>query len=415
MRNGRCVAATAVAAILGAACVQAADVNDVVHDRNWTGFYVGGQVGYGLQSTSESYPDDIGDHTDLGGQGFTGGPFVGINWQLDPFVLGLEAEYNFTDIDGLWYTLENDEKWSAAARLRAGYLLTPGTLFYGSAGVAYGEWDTGYLEGWEGSDYSEFGVQLALGLEAMSEGPLSLRVEAVYTAYDPDNYYNGGRLEYGAETLEARVGVAYHLGGPDMVAHPTADVAVPDAVHDWTGIYVGAQAGLGMMSFAETYDDDDYSDIEGDGFAGGVFAGYNWQLGPVFVLGAEVEGNLSDIEGQWYREPADHDWSWAARIRAGYLVTPETLFYASIGWAQGEFDLSDTIGTYTPDGKFTSDGVQVGVGMETMACDFVSLRVEGVYTDYEEEDFGSGIFTNPADFSADPDTLTGRIGIALHL
>src|SRR5262245_1951040 len=113
MRIGRFIWAAALAAALGAASAQAADVNGVVYDPRWTGFYIGGQVGYGIQSTSESYPDDGGDYTDLGGQGFTGGPFVGFNWQVDPFVLGIEAEYNFTDIDGLWYTLENNEKWSA--------------------------------------------------------------------------------------------------------------------------------------------------------------------------------------------------------------------------------------------------------------------------------------------------------------
>lgn len=54
---------------------------------NWTGFYVGGHGGYGFGS---------GAFTD----GFVIGGQVGVNWQMNGFVLGAEGDGSFVDWSG---------------------------------------------------------------------------------------------------------------------------------------------------------------------------------------------------------------------------------------------------------------------------------------------------------------------------
>lgn len=75
---------------------------------NWTGFYIGGHVGWGwtevesiqLAPGSAAFPTGTAfakNNLD----GFLGGVQGGFNWQVSPnFVLGVEGEYSWADING---------------------------------------------------------------------------------------------------------------------------------------------------------------------------------------------------------------------------------------------------------------------------------------------------------------------------
>src|SRR5215472_5875745 len=136
----------------------------------WTGFYVGGNVGYSwgpwgsasnqkvfnFESTTASPKVD----------GVIGGLQAGYNWQYNPqWVLGVEADIQITGEKarqswgdpGLPVTSEiNDDfvprsggpaslssewafPWFGTARARAGYVATPNTLLYATGGLAFGE------------------------------------------------------------------------------------------------------------------------------------------------------------------------------------------------------------------------------------------------------------------------------------
>src|ERR1700752_1739888 len=61
---------------------------------NWTGFYIGGNVGYGwARATVTDGVDSISE--DL--KGVIGGGLVGFNWQSGMFVGGIEADYQWSD------------------------------------------------------------------------------------------------------------------------------------------------------------------------------------------------------------------------------------------------------------------------------------------------------------------------------
>lgn len=157
------------AALLGCAATvpaQAADLPlkapPLVVVWDWTGFYVGGNVGYswgkwdnsGLASTGSPNVD-----------GWLAGLQAGYNWQINPtWVVGLEGDIQITgekasedpgvstttDIQGIgnlapFHTITttsaaNEWKfpWFATFRGRAGFLIDPTTLIYGTGGLALG-------------------------------------------------------------------------------------------------------------------------------------------------------------------------------------------------------------------------------------------------------------------------------------
>lgn len=102
---------------LGAAPVMAADipvkaarVAPVVAAPvyNWTGFYIGGNVGGGwgraeyLNTANTTFFGDVapGQTFSHNTRGFIGGGQIGYNYQVGSFVLGLEAAFDYSDIKG---------------------------------------------------------------------------------------------------------------------------------------------------------------------------------------------------------------------------------------------------------------------------------------------------------------------------
>ncbi len=63
---------------------------------NWTGFYVGGNVGYGFSSSS-TFSDTAGSNfTSTTSSQFLGGGQVGVNWEFGPgVVIGAEADFDW--------------------------------------------------------------------------------------------------------------------------------------------------------------------------------------------------------------------------------------------------------------------------------------------------------------------------------
>jgi outer membrane immunogenic protein len=129
----------------------------IVPAFNWTGCYLGGQVGGGFMKDSEV--DNQSDPIFHGGGAIAGGQ-VGCNYQVQQFVLGIEGEGwwsglknkstdNFTntftnalfpgqvETDTFTNELLTKNRWDAAISFRGGYAVDR-ILFYGKAGVVWG-------------------------------------------------------------------------------------------------------------------------------------------------------------------------------------------------------------------------------------------------------------------------------------
>ncbi len=124
---------------------------------------------------------------------------------------------------------------------------------------------------------------------------------------------------------------------------PATASAGPAPEYQWSGLYGGAQASYGLGGSAENSVSSPSSNpwrYGSQGASAGLFAGYNQAFGN-WVGGVEVEGNRGDLPSHYYDTYYDtgplytQDWSTAERVRLGYLANPSTLFYGSIGLAQG--------------------------------------------------------------------------------
>lgn len=108
---------------------------------NWTGFYVGADVGGGWGRHTRTIPS-TGFENSYNSSGVLGGLHAGYNWQMQSFVFGLETDINWTGIKGddggAGGTLDSTKlKWVGSLRGRVGYAWDRFLLF-ATGGWAYG-------------------------------------------------------------------------------------------------------------------------------------------------------------------------------------------------------------------------------------------------------------------------------------
>jgi len=170
----------------------------------WTGFYVGGHVGYGWSDTGVDLSHSTGaifyndpfvpDQGSLSSDdGFLGGLQIGANKRFDRVVAGVEIDVSWSDISsegtfttpaGSQWRITSDLETLGTARGRLGYLLTPQLLFYGTAGVAWGRLDVSQATTFvEGSGCSPLGTPACEGGRTKGE-------------FDHVGYTVGGGFEY---------------------------------------------------------------------------------------------------------------------------------------------------------------------------------------------------------------------------
>jgi outer membrane immunogenic protein len=146
--------AVALALLALGATAQAASAGSATY--NWTGGYIGGQLGYGWSNTATGethmYQDAEGTDEYSGsplpgfsypGNGFLGGGEIGANWTAGPMVLGLVGDLSAAGIrgtyadDDLGFATDTTINWLGTARVNVG---TPmgNWLLYGTGGLAFG-------------------------------------------------------------------------------------------------------------------------------------------------------------------------------------------------------------------------------------------------------------------------------------
>lgn len=102
----------------------------------WDGLYVGANVGAGQTDFSGTLG---GGTVSTSATGALGGFQVGFNKQVGNFVLGIETDFDFTSIEKTTSGVTTKLPWFGTTRGRAGYLVAPSLLLYGTGGVAYGQ------------------------------------------------------------------------------------------------------------------------------------------------------------------------------------------------------------------------------------------------------------------------------------
>jgi outer membrane immunogenic protein len=187
----------------------------------------------------------------------------------------------------------------------------------------------------------------------------------------------------------------------DIVTRPYAKAPALAAVYDWTGFYVGVNAGVGVGRNRFQHDwlgaggiYSFYTSPQG-GFGGGQI-GYNWQtgslLGPV-VLGVEADlqgGGLNDERTSFVTGPLTTtygqklDWFGTARGRIGIAKGP-VLSYVTAGYAFANVRTSVTQSALGFSSTFATDRMQsgwvVGSGVEAALGGNWTGKIEYLYLD----------------------------------
>jgi outer membrane immunogenic protein len=172
----RVVAVLSLSAVIGLSASSFASAADkapaTVAAYNWTGLYVGGNVGYGWGGNTGSQWDSFADpppfpifgaalYFAAGGNvlpgvkpdGIIGGGQIGYDWQISPqWVLGVVADFQASDMHGsasasvtpppgFANTVQRNRakiEWFGTVRGRVGYAAN-NWLIYGTGGLIYGK------------------------------------------------------------------------------------------------------------------------------------------------------------------------------------------------------------------------------------------------------------------------------------
>jgi outer membrane immunogenic protein len=217
---------------------------------NWTGFYIGGHVGYawGRSRTDVGLPDAL----DCGGgascesfshkvDGVFGGGHIGYNWQVNSIVFGLEAEGGYLGAKGTAFsTIAPDHRFETkyggygAFTGRLGVAVDR-TLFYGKGGFviarikneALDDFPTPDVEHIGRSNKTRFGWTAGGGIEYAFANNWSVRGEYLYMRFNNKTVFDLGDGSGGVPPATdpspytfhdhlhtVRFALSYKFGGP---------------------------------------------------------------------------------------------------------------------------------------------------------------------------------------------------------
>jgi outer membrane immunogenic protein len=242
----------------------------VVAVYDWTGFYIGGNVGgiWGNNDSSTNFTQNMAAPGNTNPQNNSrdnsavfGGVHAGYNWQASTWVFGLEADWDWTDAKSSFcrqtdvtslacsdngrgfLTFSEKTDWLASARGRLGFAWDR-VLLYATGGAAWGDVKTDInanclVNGCGGSLLqinqtvsfrdTKTGWVAGAGIEAMLTPNWLLRAEYLHYDLGSANYAvvfpsNNGMAPQtaswsrGLQYDTVRAGISYKFGGPAVVA-----------------------------------------------------------------------------------------------------------------------------------------------------------------------------------------------------
>jgi hypothetical protein len=402
-----------------------------------TGFYLGGQTGYGSLATNTSGKRQSGsDDGEFGDNGFTGGLFGGYGFTLNRWYLGAEIEGEWSDLAWFHQKLKSDSRTfgvkkedSVGLSGRLGYSLSSGNLLYAKVGSVWTNFKTDYTINNSpltavDTDNRLTGIRFGLGMDVPLTEHAFVRLDSTYTFYNGYDVSSADFSEdFDPEESLFRLGLGWNFGSRTIADNKGIDLS---------GFYAGGQLGIGTFT----------SDIDAQhrdsgigpfpftapfsdhGFIPGVFVGYGYQYDH-FYLGAELEGETSsanwshvrDTEGSGGRKfSAEKKGGYGASGRLGYVLDNGTLLFGRFGVMNSRFNTK-----YAKGGNRDTDidldnrelGYRFGVGAESLLAHNLFIRLEYDYTNYPAYNFET-TQSNSDVVEYDNSESLIRVGIGAH-
>jgi outer membrane immunogenic protein len=198
-------------------------------------------------------------------------------------------------------------------------------------------------------------------------------------------------------------GTAY---AADLVVYDEPVAVMSSEAFDWTGFYVGINAGYGGGTFEHPFEITDGGpladgsiDVTAGGFLYGVQAGANWQMDNILlgiegdIQGSTIDGRVSldiDFGGPVIAADAGTSLDWLATLRPRIgFVNDQFVVYATGGLAFGDATSSVTFELGGPPTTFEETtsrlGYTVGAGIEYALTENITFKTEYLYTDLGTE------------------------------
>jgi len=174
----------------------------------------------------------------------------------------------------------------------------------------------------------------------------------------------------------ATAGLAFANGG----------TYVPPAAHHDGSFYAGVGVSRDFTRYEiNTHDHDGRVDVGDSGWDGHLYAGYGMTFQDHYYLGGEVFGAYSSNKVGVPGDDMRLKYSFGISLLPGVKLSDSTMLYTRIGWVNSKFE--------GPGFDRSRNGVQLGVGFETMVANNVSARLEYDWARYQRfsaAGFGAG-------------------------
>ena len=177
-------------------------------------------------------------------------------------------------------------------------------------------------------------------------------------------------------------------------------LASPAAAQNFDGFRVEARGGYDSITLDADYADANSTasaDNNEDGFGFGAEIGYDFAVGPGFILGGYAGIDFSDSDFCNSIDEVEELCLEAKQniylgARGGVVVAPSTLVYGKFGYSNGDAELDlddaqDIIDDFSDSGS--RDGWHFGAGVEQNFGPMFYGKLEYVYTIYSDLDFAN--------------------------
>ncbi|WEK51772.1 MAG: porin family protein [Candidatus Kaistia colombiensis] len=189
---------------------------------SWTGFYVGGSVGYAWGKTDQK-DGDFGPITDNPGDikpdGFIAGLQIGGDYQFPSnVVIGALVDLYYSDAkdtfhsDVFDYSTESKIRYFGTGRVRAGYAIDK-FLPYVTGGFAWANNEINDSD-WGSDSQTHFGWTAGAGVEYAFTQNWTVKAEYLYSDFGSKTYHfpdSDGAYDVGLKSQTATVGVNYRF------------------------------------------------------------------------------------------------------------------------------------------------------------------------------------------------------------
>jgi len=400
--------------------------------HNWSGIYGGVHAGYGWGENK--IEDALGIGSKYEPAGWFGGVQIGYNNHFAPhWLVGGEVDLSAGDvrdkIEMLAGLVQQDRfDFFGTARTRFGYVQDR-WLVYGTAGAIWLRdkytLNTSAPGLSIGASLYHVGWVFGGGIEYAVDDRWSWKLEYLYAPLgrSHDSYsIVGGSWDPNLSIVRAGLNYRFAGGGGAPAGSMPMKAAAPRP--DWSGSYIGVHGGYGWGRLQETAPLLSPSGITAsyapDGGYGGFQSGYNWMFAPNALFGVEVDSSFGSLRGDGRFDlsaspvppgpettHAKIDALGTARLRLGYLVTPDTLVYATGGAAYAREKMSfQAINT-----KVDHFGWTFGGGIEWKFAPEWSLKAEYLYADLGSFQDSITLFNVTQKRESDLTLNTVRVGL----